>query len=299
MIERHHKSFLKVPTATVLAVVLFGSLFFTCRPAGGTSQDLPDRLARVIYRQNPDSEQHIYIVAQSHRSALSGLNSPDTERVQAEIYRIGEWLIKNRGVALLLPEGYFKRRTTAISAGAAGGSNRGYNPVNSISDATLLAKLSDADRFENANTLLHANYDVPLCQIEDWDLYANTRRLQGELSRETGSDPDLPALAAALNYQQKKRSAALLRNIPAVLDQALEPGNRRPKKALLTIGMAHIEEIIRFLMDGRAHIEPLTGMEADFAGYDCDLNALGSDYGITVILPRALNLLKLRGAVAA
>lgn len=249
------------------------------------SSIFPDTLAKVIYQEKAGSRQQIYIVAQSHRSALSGEIGKDTLQVQAEIYRIGEWLVKNRGLGVLLPEGYFQNRATGASS--FGSSQARSDRQSDLSDGVLLKRLAAPDRFVNACLLLHDDFDIALQQIEDKGLHANVCFLLRELN-EPASGEDRSALAAAFEYQQKKRSALLLRNIPEAL--AKQAGDREPRPAnvLLTVGLSHVQKMIDYLKKGRAVIDPATAAADEFTRYSCDLAPLINNYGIIVLLPPTL-----------
>ena len=74
----------------------------------------PAQYGEVIYQTNEKSSNHLYIIGTSHRDSLTCLNGSLTPRVQAEVYKIGEWLIDQRGIELLLPEGFFKNGTKKV-----------------------------------------------------------------------------------------------------------------------------------------------------------------------------------------
>jgi len=247
----------------------------------------PVQFADIIYQLHPHRPRQLYIVAQSHRNLLTGENGTDTATVQAEIYRIGEWLIENRGVTVLLPEGYFEKHPESLSPAAC--NPKALDDQSSRrNDAALADRLTDPDRMVNAGMLLQTDFDLTLRQVEDRDLYGNVCRLLDELSDAAAPAAELPALAAALEYQQKKRSAVLLLNIAKVLEAGKEQEGDCPRNALLTVGLAHVKEIIDFLENGRARIDPLPGGQEGFNGYYCDLDPLKNNYGITIILPRTL-----------
>jgi hypothetical protein len=288
MVEGQRKFSLTTLACPAMLAVFFFLLVSYGQASDGVELPFPAKLAKILYQQNPDSEQQIYIVAQSHRSAITGINGSDTERVQAEIYRIGEWLIENRGVAVLLPEGYFRDQAIPSSTASFNRQKNINDRGSTPSDTALLGRLLSTDHHVNANMLLHADFDVALRQIEDRDLYTSVCRLLRELTDETVADHDLPDLAAALSYQQKKRSAVLLGNIPAVLSEGIEREKFCSKNALFTVGLTHIKEIIQYLLNGQARINPVPGVSDTFSGYYCDLNALKNNYGITILLPRTL-----------
>ena len=69
---------------------------------------LPDDYGKVVCRYNGESPNQLYVIIIAHRDSLTRSNGGCTLRVQAEVYKIGEWLIQNQGVELLLPEGFLR-----------------------------------------------------------------------------------------------------------------------------------------------------------------------------------------------
>lgn len=241
---------------------------------------LPHELGQVIYQKHGDRPNQIFIVGQSHRSASTGANGAHTVQAQAEIYRIGEWLIRTEGVGLLLPEGYFQRNaggpTVADAAAPAT-----LSPV--LDNETLRAALSDTSSFVNADILLRNSFGVRLRQVEDEAIYRGVREFM------QGGDGSLPAgWGEQLDYLQEIRSAALLQNIPDAVEAELGAGGISRKRAMFTLGMAHLDEIIRFLSEERITITPPPLSPASFREYSAMLKLLQQGYGVTVILPRTL-----------
>jgi hypothetical protein len=229
---------------------------------------VPAEYGEIVYQKNGDGPRQIYIIGQSHRSALSGQDAPDTIRVQAEIYRLGEWLIQEQNVELLLPEGFFQKAPTAISVPG----ERLRQGVR-LDNQRLHAELSDRSRFVNADLLLNTSYNIPLGQVEDEQLYLRINRLL----READGQNRL-ALLAALDDLQNERTAVMLENIPGVVEEAFGNGSIGSRKAMVTIGLAHVHEIISLLQ------RDLAPSPAARAG----LNLLDQGYGVTVIIPRTL-----------
>ncbi len=194
-------------------LLLVSTLFFVLAAAaagyGKTCCDrnavlpFPDHLGKVVYQEHADRNDRIYIIAQSHRSAITGKGNEDCRRVQAEIYRIGEWLITHENVAALLPEGYF-------SESSAAGRNRSYEKTRQaarLDDATLAARLADPAISVNADRLLYSNYDLALRQVEDRNLYfAVVSKLRALLS-DTPTSIALPrrTVRFALSAAKTKR----------------------------------------------------------------------------------------------
>ena len=100
----------------MLSFILFIALLFI--PAthlnAGTNQDardipaIPFERGEVVFSSNERSPNQIYIIGMSHRDTLTRANGSNTVKSQIEAYRIGEWLIQNKGLELLLPEGFLK-----------------------------------------------------------------------------------------------------------------------------------------------------------------------------------------------
>jgi hypothetical protein len=80
----------------------------------------------------------------------------------------------------------------------------------------------------------------------------------------------------------------MLQKVPLLVNEEFRQGNIKQKKAIFTIGMFHIHEIIAFLNEKAIKIHtPLpasTGKEEILAG----LNLLKENFGVSVILPRML-----------
>jgi hypothetical protein len=244
---------------------------------------IPHEYGKVVYRKEGNPDQHLYIICQSHRNAQTGANGDNTAMVQAEIYRLGEWLIHNEQVDLLLPEGYFYRRgdqEATIQPAA-------FTPVEefaprSLDDAALHAVLSDTSVFVNADKLLKESYNLKLQQVEDEKLYFSVLDILFRSGREglfKATDLRL------LHYLQEKRSAVMLQAIPEAIDREMARNGSGSRKAIFTIGMAHADEMIRFLKEGRIAIDsPLFEREQGLE----NLKLIEDNYTVTVIVPRTL-----------
>ena len=90
----------------------FFALFFLpwafLSAAWAGSGSCPAAYGETLYECNPAREKQLFIIGMGHRDALTGANGPRTARIQAEVYKVGEWLILEEGVELILPEGFFK-----------------------------------------------------------------------------------------------------------------------------------------------------------------------------------------------
>jgi hypothetical protein len=273
--HKNHLSFLLLVTA----VVLLGLLL----PRTATAAMVPEQYGQVLFSKAGDSsDKHIYIIGHSHRSSVSGANGQHTVSSQAQVYRLGEWLIREKGIDLLLPEGFF-RRQPAISPVTP----VAYRTVNAtvLDHATLEEQLSDTSAFVNADILLTRNYGIRLQQVEDEKVYRAVGEVLRNLVQRQPGEPKR-FCESELRYLQELRSAVMLQNIVGVVDEEHRLGHIAQRQAIFTIGMAHVGEIIRFLENEAITIPP-----AQVEGYQpyADLLKLTeAGYGVTVILPRAL-----------
>ena len=263
--------------APALLSLLVCLLPFLQRPAAAAETiDLPTQLGRVVYRQNPSSPIQLFIVADSHRSSLTGANGSSTVRVQLETFRIGAWLIDQQQVELLLPEGFFGRwRGTATPASA-----------DRPDDAALLAQLADTTTFVNAELLLHRSFGVALAQVEDPELYRHTSQLL-RAGLETGAVLD-PGYEPTLTYLQQRRLAAILQGAPAAIEAAFRQGSIDRPRAMLTIGQAHLGDLLRMLRGGEIHIPAPQPENTLFPPLDQTLQLRAAGIGVAVIVPPTL-----------
>lgn len=255
-----------------VAMVLLAGTAVGAEEGKSRAPFFPTDYGKIVFRVNVRAPQQIYIIGQCHRSAISGRVRPDTIKVQAEIYRIGEWLIREKNVALLLPEGFFQRASAANF-------DRPQEAGTTVplDNRMLEARLGDPDRFVNADLLLNDSYDIRLGQVENEQLYRDIRRLLRQASQNNSL-----SLLAKLGELQDERTAAMLQNIPEIVDEAYRTGQIDNRRAMFTIGLAHLGEIIRCLQRGTLY--PSDGQEPA----ENNLKLLERGYGVTVIIPRTL-----------
>ena len=239
--------------------------------AGG----LPADLGQIVYRTAAPAGRRIYIIANGHRSALSGANAAATVQAQLETFRIGEWLIRQRQVGLLLPEGFFGRMVETAAVSNAG-----------LDSGSLRSALEDRSQFVNAELLLHNNYGICLEQVEDRELYRSTK----ETLRVSRGQEIASALKSRLQLGalQTRRTAAILQSAPRVVDTAYRQGRISTPNAMLTLGLAHLNDIVTFLKAGAIRFGPLHTAYRDFPAEESGLELLKREVGVTVIVPRSL-----------
>jgi len=268
-----------------LLLTLF-SFLLTTPSHGETNLNIPAEYGEVIYQCNEKSPNQLFIIGMSHRDSLTRANGKNTSRVQAEVYQIGDWLIHNQQLELLLPEGFFKDRkatTEKKNVRIAEGKSKCFGS----SDIKLLEeRLSDSTTYVNAEMLLKEDHLLELQQVEDKGLYDAVR--EGILRLATCDSDNYSVVRSELDYLQERRTAAMLQKIPQIINDEVRQGHIRNRRALFTIGMYHLHYIIRYLNENGITIcaSPLTSNKS--GDYVSELDLLKENFGICVIIPRTL-----------
>ena len=248
---------------------------------------IPPQYGKVIYQLNEKSPNQLFIIALGHRDTVTCLNGDNTSRIQAEVYKIGDWLIHSEGLGLLLPEGFFKSTSTKIE-------KRNIDAPGTLSSCTLLdmkaleEKLSDNTAYINAEMLLKETHPLRLRQVEDKRLYDAVRN---NLLKLIGCGEDVSnysLLKSKLDYLQEKRTAAMLQKIPGIVDDEFQRGNIKNRKAILTVGLSHLPEIIRYLNENRITIRAPLPVSNGTEDCNSEVNLLKEHFGVSVILPTTL-----------
>jgi hypothetical protein len=252
------------------------------------SKDLA-QFGEIIYQHNKKSPSQVYIIGMSHRDSLTRRNGNQTSRVQAEVYKIGEWLVRNRALELLLPEGYFSGENGKIENESLSVAPGKKNDCPAPIDLSTLEKiLSDDQSFVNAEMLLRDNYpSLKIHQVEDLALYETARSKITELIEQKDSC-DYLLLRSEIDYLQERRTAAILQRIPEIVNDESRRGNIRDRKAILTIGMFHIHGMIKYFDENRITIRAPLSDSNHHEDYVSKVNLLEDDFGISVIIPRTL-----------
>jgi hypothetical protein len=267
----------------ILSFFLMGISFSTAQ----TNLILPPQYGRVIYRLNEKSPNQLFIVGLSHRDSLTRLNGDNTSKVQAEVYKIGDWLIHHQGLELLLPEGFFKNTPTKVhekNARAPGAPDS----CTLLNMKVLEERLSNDKTYVNAEMLLKETHPLRLRQVEDKELYDAVRDNLVKLISCRDDSSDYSLLKSKLEYLQEKRSAAMLQKIPEIIDDEFRQGSIKNRKAILTVGMYHLHEIIGYLRENRILIHAPLPASDETRDYHSELNILKEHFGVSVILPRTL-----------
>ena len=272
---------------SLFLLLLLFSFFLISLLHAETVLNIPVEYGEVIYRFNEKSPNQIFVIGSSHRDALTCLNGHNTSRVQTEIYKIGDWLIHNQGLELLLPEGFFKGPSTKIEKKGINAPERGSNCA-SLDMGALEKRLSDNKIYVNAEMLLKETHSLRLRQIEDKDLYEAVRNHLLKLASCRDDSSDHSLLKSGLEYLQEKRTAAMLQKIPQIVNEEFQRGNIKNKTAILTIGMFHLHEIITYLNEKAIKIHAPPSASNGNEGTMAELNLQKENFGVSVIIPRTL-----------
>jgi hypothetical protein len=301
----------RIPSPLIYSGIFFLLLFqiFSPAPADAKCDDpseheltagilpLPPSYGKVIYRYNEKSPKKLYIIGISHRDCQSRLNGSNTAKTQVEVYRIGEWLTRNRQIDLLLPEGFFNPSNATDDLHHIRQSIRTNN-------STIEKKLTDDSHFVNAELLLMEHLQMPACQVEDKGLYDAVLNRVLKLSDEANDPADCLSLRTEIEYLQEKRTATILQKIPAVIEKNFQNGKIGSENALFTIGLNHIDTIIKYIEQKAIHIQPPSTNSPIKDDYVADLALLKEGFGIIIIIPQtlvndqeALKVTKLSGVI--
>jgi hypothetical protein len=253
------------------------------------SPKIPKEYGEVIYQINGEGSKQIYIIGIEHRNTITCYNGTNTVKVQAQAYRIGEWLVRNEGLSLLLPEGFFTRKTEEEALQVSPEEKNKRKKPELLDSANLEERLADNRTNVTAEILLKRNYGLRIRQVEDKFLYDVVHDAICKLS----ADEATPAcnflpLESRLQYLQEMRAASMLQKIPVVVDEEFQHGNIRNERALFTIGLSHLSQIIRYFNDKKIEIHHPLSAPSEEKDYVADLNLLKGKFGVTVIVPQKL-----------
>ncbi len=270
-----------------LVLIVLPFFFSIPLSIAGTNLKVPSQYGEVIYRSNPESPNQVFIIGLSHRDSLTCVNGDITSRVQAEVFKIGDWLIHNQGLQLLLPEGFFKSSSTKVEKKNASTAEMASSCA-PYDMKTLEKRLSDNKVYVNAEMILKETHPITLRQVEDKPLYDAVRANIVKLVSSQGPACDYSLVNSELEYLQEMRTAAMLQKIPEIVDDEVQQGDIRSRKAIFTVGLYHVHEIIRFLNENKIAIHAPKPASTALKAYSAELNLNKENFGVCVILPRTL-----------
>ena len=248
---------------------------------------LPADYGQVVCRFNEKSPNQLYIIGIAHRDSLTRSNSSCTPRVQAEVYKIGEWLIQHQRVELLLPEGFFT--VYPKGKGEKAGRSEALPVASPEGNMELLEQRFSNDRqFVNAEMLLKENFPLLLRQVEDKDLYQAVFENIRLLADSKGSMEKSFLIRSELDYHQKKRVGTMLQRIPVIVNDEFRQGHIDNRRAVFTIGLSHVSDIIKYLEERKITVRSPLFTPIKHEDYIDELTLAKEDFGISVIIPKSL-----------
>ena len=250
--------------------------------------DLSGPYGVIVYQFNERSPDRLFIIGISHRDAVTFSNGNLTSKAQAETYMIADGLIHHEGVELLLPEGYFGEKGTNGSPGSVWRRTRQATCDQSSDVKILERRLSDDLTFINAEMLLTESHPLRVRKVEEETLYCTTRECLLDLITLGKTDVEAFFQRSRLDYLQERRAAAMLQNAPEIIEQEFQERSIKSKKAILTIGAAHIHQIMRYLEEGRINIPAPLSKSTSEKDYISELTLLKENFGVFILLPKTL-----------
>jgi hypothetical protein len=213
-----------------------------------------------------------------------------------EVYRLGEQLIAHHGVQLVLGEGYLadtdsypiiRFMRTYADPRVTITKTADDSTLESIMDKVATLDTSSTMNMDAVN-LLAVNYptlDIQgLSTVEDTEM---KRRILQEQKR--GMPVDV--VLRYLDFAGEMISGRMLLNAPKVIGRERKLMRIRNRNAMMTIGGAHFDELIEFVRGNDVRISDLvhngTTLEKG-ATYPLTLDE--NNYGVTIIVPRSMNI---------
>lgn len=249
------------------------------------SQTIPAEYGEIIYRCNESSPDQIYIIGMGHRDTFTRKNSFNSINSQVEVFRLAEWMIRNEGLELLLPEGFFLRSGEEDISDKRGGGTGEYVSPDRV---TLRKKLENDSVYTNAEMMLMENYGIKSQQVEDDYLYNAVKAAIRLLADDTIDEYEALYIMSRIDYLQQRRTAAMLQKIPDIVTAEFLKGRIKNRKAIFTMGLGHISEIIKFLAEKHIAIHAPPFLDI-FDDYFAEVKLLKENFGVTVIIPKSLS----------
>jgi hypothetical protein len=125
-------------------------------------------------------------------------------------------------------------------------------------------------------------------QVEDREFYNDVNRRIQKLTHSKNSACDDWIIKSELDYLQERRIAEMLQRIPEIVDDQFRIGNIKSKKAMLTIGISHLNKIIQYLDENRIRIYSPLLTSTKGKDYIANLNLKKENFSVSIILPRTL-----------
>ena len=80
----------------------------------------------------------------------------------------------------------------------------------------------------------------------------------------------------------------MIQKIPDIIADYFHEGKIRAKRAIFTIGLSHLPQIMKYLEGKTIHIPCPVGGSQAFADYTAGVNLCRENYAVFIILPKTL-----------
>ena len=186
-----------------------------------------------------------------------------------------------------MPEGFFASKTGKMGKENIKASER-KRSCGELDFKVLEEKLSDNKTYVNAEMLLNEYHPLRIRQVEDKGLYDAVRDGLLKLVNCREGPSHYAIMKSEIDYLQERRTAAMLQKIPEIIEAEFQQGNIKSRKAIFTIGMSHLYNIIIYQNEKGIKIHaPLIASNGS-KDYFAELSLLRENFGITIIIPRTL-----------
>lgn len=265
--------------------------------ASGTNASNSLKYGSIVYRHNLSAPYQLYFIAQLHRHPVSrSVINPKSPRVQVEVCRIVDELVRTVGVDLILDEGR-----------AASEDYDKYNAIKESNAAKFVTAISQVYKNDKelealfggeedieAPQVLQILYRVNVQGAEDSTLlkthlsYANQcldpKTLQKRLAILGSVAAYQAELSRVMDSLGEWRTSAVLKNLSPVLRRESSKG-RRTRNVALILGYGHFDELERSWRSGEISVPsvPEFGLLAETDPYTDR-----KDFGVTIIVPRSI-----------
>jgi len=251
---------------------------------------------QVIYEKNPGLEKRLYIFGQEHR--FGGINSSDTTSlVQRDMYRLGEYLVKKKEVRIFVAEGInynpFSREESVHKELVRMQIEREFSSgivqkLDSMTDVQIHNILKSNFNSSSAPVLLSLAYETTphklILRGGDDKFFYDIAGFYIEKLIFGTEQKERDKVMQGLNYTSEARSAKMLQYAAKIVEEEQVSRKDLRPQACVSIGLAHIDEMIEFIEKDTAIIPAVDRMPS----LDIPLNLTKTGFGVTIVKPNSL-----------
>jgi hypothetical protein len=186
-----------------------------------------------------------------------------------------------------LPEGFFASKTGKREKENIKALER-KRSCGELDFEMLEERLSDNKTYVNAEMLLNEYHLLRLRQVENEGLYDAVRDGLLKLVNCREGPSHYSIMKSDLDYLQERRVAAMLQKIPEIIEAEFRQGYIKSRRAIFTVGMSHLHNIIRYQNEKRIKIYAPRTASNGREDYLAELNLVKGNFGISIILPKSL-----------